>query len=96
MEKNIFKENKNLKFDLEYYNKHRTPYVSFIPYNRTITLNYIKKWLKKLCKEYDEIVIYAQGFNFDGLNETNKDLIKNGCVISNQLTGEQTLFKGMV
>ena len=94
MVRNIFAENKNLFFNLGYYNKEGVVYVSFVPFDREITLKYIKRWLGLLCKHYDDFVVYAQGFNFDGLYETNKGLIKCGCVVMDNLTGETISFKG--
>jgi hypothetical protein len=70
-------------------------YIEFIPYNREITKEYIKYHLKNLIKINEDFVLYAQGFNFDGLYETNKDLIKNGCIIQNNYTNKYTSFKGV-
>ena len=53
-------------------------YIEFIPYNKEITTQYLKYWIPKLLTKFNnEFVLYAQGFNFDGLYETNRNLIKN-------------------
>jgi len=71
-------------------------YIEFIPYNREITIKYIKQQLPKLLKKYkNSFVLYAHGFNFDGLYETNRELIKNGCVISCNYTNNYITFKGV-
>jgi len=83
--------NKNIRIN----KKNNKTYISFIPYNREITLSYIKRWLNKIIKEYDDFILYAQGFNFNSLYETNKDLIKGGCIIQNNYTNKYITFKGV-
>ena len=68
-------------------------YVEFVPYNRVITLKYIRQQLKFLIRKYDDFVLYAQGFNFDGLYETNKGLIESGCCINDNITNESVYFE---
>lgn len=70
-------------------------YISFIPYNREITIDYIKRWTKKLLLEIDNFILYAHGFAFDGLYETNSNLIRDGCMIQNIYTNEYRTFKGI-
>jgi len=84
-------ENKNIEvYKNEEENK---TYINFIPYNRGITLSFIKKHLKTILNKYEDFVLKANGFNFDGLYETNKDLVKNGCVICDNITNKTTEFK---
>jgi len=72
---------KNKNISIGFSEEDKKIYIQFIPYNRELNLNYIKYWLKRIIKDFDDFVLYANGFNFDGLYETNKDLIKNGVFI---------------
>ena len=85
-------DNKNI-VERKEFSENGNPYFAFIPYNTEITLDYLKHWVTKMIKEKENFQLYAQGFNFDGLYETNKGLIKNGVVITDNLTGEQRTIK---
>jgi len=71
-------------------------YIEFIPYNREITKEYIKSQLKQIFKQVKEdFVLYSQEFNFNGLNETNRDLIEKGCNIYSNYYGDYITFEGV-
>jgi len=69
------------------------PYIEFIPYNRVITLKYLRKWINMVIRDFEDFALYSQGFNFDGLYETNKMLIEKGCIIQDNITGEEINLK---
>jgi len=72
-------------------------YIEFIPFNKEMSIQYLKRWLPKLLTKYkNEFVLYAQGYNFNGLYETSRDLVKNGCVIQCNYTNNYVSFKGVV
>lgn len=53
-------------------------YIEIIPYNREITLKYLKTLIIQIKKQAKEdFVLYANGFNFDGLYETNNLLLND-------------------
>lgn len=59
-----------------------------IPYNRELDVDYVAEATKTILATHKEFIIFAQGYVFDGLYETNNQLIKNGCIIYNTLTQE--------
>lgn len=90
-------ENKNIEIKILNNNGYKNmPYVKFVSYDKEISLNYIKKELTRILNEYKECVIYAEGFNFDGLYETNKTLIKEGCNIYDNKNGNSVYFEGII
>jgi len=59
------------------------------PYDRELDTFYVAIATRAILNKYEEhFVLSANGFVFDGLYETNRFLIKDGCRITDVLTEE--------
>ena len=66
--------------------------IEFIPYNKEITLSFIKTSMRYINDNYilreETRILGDVGFVFDGLRETSWGLIKNGCTLYNEYTSK--------
>lgn len=78
--------NPNIK---KYTNSNGDLIFEIIPYDRELDVNYVAEATKAILDSHKEhFVISAQGYVFDGLYDTSRLLIENGCIIYNTITQE--------
>ena len=68
-------------------------YISIIPYDRELNIDYVLYWVKKVQKTYKNYVIDLGSYCIDGLTETNNNLIQDGSILFNKYTEEYRTIK---